>query len=327
MDAHVSGRFDILRTEVEAGLRAITPQDRSLSLYEAVTYVMESGGKRLRPLLVLTAAEAFGAERHAAMPAALAVEVFHNFTLVHDDIMDQSESRRGRQTVHVRWNVPIGILAGDFLLAMSFDLLTRLDESVMAVALARFDRMVVRLCEGQSLDTEFESRQTVSSEEYLDMVSRKTGALLEVSLALGGLVAGVSEPDLSLMEVVGRHAGCAFQIQDDLLDLTADPEDWGKPLGGDLVSGKKSYLTVKALERERRTGKSWFSARLLAGGVSSAEVPEARVRLEEMGVLQDAEEQIAKHYRSSLDALAVIERKGDFSDLNWIIERLVTRTV
>lgn len=325
MDAHFSGRFDDLRVEVEAGLRSVTPKDRSLSLYDAVAYVLEGSGKRIRPLLVLTTAQAFGAERSSAMPAALAVEVFHNFTLVHDDIMDRSESRRGQQTVHVRWNLPIGILTGDFLLAMSFELLTRLDDRVMAPALSRFDHMVIQLCEGQALDTEFESRLMVSSEEYLEMVSRKTAALLEVSLVLGGLVAGAEDADLSLLGLVGRHAGCAFQIQDDLLDLIADSENWGKPVGSDLVSGKKSFLTVKALERERESGESWFSDKMESGGIPAGQIPEARARMEGMGVIQDAETQIAKHYQSAFAALGVIEGKGDFADLNWIIERLLTR--
>lgn len=325
MDDPVAGRFEVLKSEVEAGLLAVTPQDRSTALYEAVAYVLAGGGKRLRPLLVLATAESFGAERSAAMPAALAVEVFHNFTLVHDDIMDESDSRRGRQTVHIRWNVPVGILAGDFLLAMSFDLLTRLDDRIMPRALTKFNEMVVRLCEGQSLDTEFETRPTITSEQYLDMVSKKTGALLEISFFLGGLVAGAAEADLSLLEVVGRHAGCAFQIQDDLLDLTADSAKWGKPVGGDLVSGKKSYLTVKALELETESGDKWFSTRIQAGGIHPTEVSEARQRMQNMGVLEKAETQIAKHYGSALDALAVVERTAETADLRWIVERLLTR--
>lgn len=321
-----SERLIEYRERFESCLNSILPLDRSSNLYEAVAYVLESPGKRVRPLLVLTTAEAFGADIGNAMPAALAVEVFHAFTLVHDDIMDRSDSRRGLETVHVRWNDPIGILAGDYLLAMSFDLLTQLDRLIMARAIARFHEMVARLCEGQAIDTEFESRAEVSEEEYLDMISRKTGALLEASLFLGGLTAGASDEDLSLLELVGHHAGCAFQIQDDLLDLTAESTKWGKPVGGDLLVGKKSFLTVNALQHERSGGGSWWSERMKAGGMSVDEIVEAKHRLERMGVLVEAERQIGRHYRAALDALSALERSADVTELKALIESLLVRS-
>ena len=325
MPTDISSRLDDLRKAVEQRLGSIVPEDRSSPLYDAVAYVLEGSGKRLRPLLVLATAESFGARREAAMPAALAVEVFHNFTLVHDDIMDRSASRRGKPTVHERWGESIGILAGDYLLAQSFDLLRQLEREVMGSAIERFHQMVVRLCEGQAMDTMFERLDFVSTDEYMDMVSRKTGALIEASLALGGLVAGVAEPDLSLLAIVGSHAGLAFQIQDDLLDLTSDSADWGKPVGADLMVGKKSFLTVKGLEHEQATGEVWFVNRMSAGGVAPEEIDEARQRLQEMGVLGEAELQIEKHYFAALDTLSILGREADLSDVAQVIERLLTR--
>ena len=156
---------------------------------------------------------------------------------------------------------------------------------------------------------------------------QKTGALLEASLVLGGLIARVEDPDLSLLEVVGGHVGLAFQIQDDLLDLTSISAHWGKPVGADLIVGKKSYLTVKALEHERDSGESWFVSRFRAGGVSSEDVDEARQRLANMGVLAAAERQIEKHYRASLDALGILERRANLDGVARIIEQLLTRNV
>lgn len=296
-----------------------------MPLHDAVAYVLEGKGKRIRPLLVLTTATGLGADYARALPAAVAVEVFHNFTLVHDDIMDRSDARRGRPTVHVKWDESVGILTGDFLLAMSYQLLTRLDALVLPAAIQRFHRMVVQLCEGQALDTEFETRTSVSLAEYLDMVSRKTGALIEASLVLGGLAAGAREEDLELLAAVGLHAGCAFQIQDDLLDLTATSSSWGKPLGGDLMSAKKSYLTVRALELESQSGDTWFGSRMAAGGIESTEVEEARQRLDDMGVLADARLQVDRHYAAGLDALELAGREGDLGSTRWIIEQLLTR--
>ena len=322
-----SERLDQWRSTIDEALAAIPPTKPIMPLHEAVAFVLAGSGKRIRPLLLLATANAFGANARRAMPAALAVEVFHNFTLVHDDIMDRSDSRRGRPTVHVKWDESTGILTGDFLLAASFDLLTRLDDDVMAEAIARFHQMVVLLCEGQALDTEYEKRTTVTADEYLDMVFRKTGALLEASMSLAGLVAGVSASDRELLEATGRHAGCAFQVQDDLLDLTADADSWGKPLGNDLMSAKKSYLTVRALEMEADSGDTWFTERMAAGGIAAAEVIEARDRLADMGVLEDARQQVTRHYQSALDALKLVGREGDLADTRWIIERLLTRSV
>jgi geranylgeranyl diphosphate synthase type II len=327
MTGDVWAQLDILRKHVDQELRALSPGHMDIPLYDAVAYVLEGSGKRVRALMTLATARGLGAEAGDAMPAALSVEVFHNFTLVHDDIMDRSDSRRGRPTVHVRWDESIGILAGDFLLALSFDLLNRLSEGVSQRAIGRFHEMVSRLCEGQALDTEFESRLVVTLDEYLDMISRKTGALIEMSLILGGLVARVDDSAIAHLEAVGRNAGYAFQIQDDLLDLTAETAKWGKPVGGDFMSAKKSYLTVKALEREAADGTSWLTERMLAGGLDKSEITEARKRLESMGVLEEAGHEIRRFYDEARTALQPLASEHDLRELVAIIERLLDRNV
>jgi geranylgeranyl diphosphate synthase type II len=319
---------DDLRAKVDAGLVALAPSELQIALYDAVRFVLEGTGKRIRALLVLTTGRALGATVDAAMPGALAVEVFHNFTLVHDDIMDRAESRRGRPSVHVKWDESIGILAGDYLLGLSFDLLNRLEGHTSRRAIAAFHEMVARLCEGQALDTEFESRPIVNIEEYLDMIGRKTGALIETSLVLGGLVADVDDETVRQLRAVGRNAGLAFQIQDDLLDLTAESQKWGKPVGGDLIIGKKSFLTVRALEIETNSGgEPWFSDHIASGGVPKDSIAEARNRLDTMGVLAEATNEIERHYSVARDALRPLERSNDLSEVNYILERLLARSV
>jgi geranylgeranyl diphosphate synthase type II len=322
-----AGRIEELRRMVDAGLDGLRPQSDWLDLHRAVDYVLEGSGKRVRPLLVLAANEAFGGSSQAALPAALAVEVFHNFTLVHDDIMDRSDSRRGRPSVHVKWDESVGILAGDFLLGLSYDLLTRLEAGLIAPAIHRFHDMVVKLCEGQALDTAFERRETVDLDAYMQMVSLKTAALIEVSLAFGGMTAHARVQDVKSLELIGRHAGCAFQIQDDLLDLMAESQEWGKPVGGDLMVGKKSFLTVRAMECERSESDCWFAERMRAGGIQKNEVDEARSRLSKMGILEDADRAIKAHYDEALGLLDELGKRADISYLLQIIEGLLKRNV
>ena len=295
------------------------------SLYGPVSAVLRSKGKRLRPLLMLLTAEGFGVSSSAALPGAAAVEVFHNFTLVHDDIMDQSATRRGRPTVHTTWGMPAGILAGDFLLGMAYDLLSRLPEGVVAQALACFSEMVVRLCEGQALDAEFETSNVVSVDEYADMISRKTGTLLVASLRLGGIVGSASPAQSELLAGVGHHLGLAFQIQDDLLDLTADPEGWGKPIGTDLLTGKRTFLLLKAVALEDESDAAWFRPLMERGRVEESRITEVRSRMEELGVLKSAENVILEQYGKALEALESLERGVSLTGLRRIIERMQMR--
>jgi geranylgeranyl diphosphate synthase type II len=295
--AEAADHVRFLTETVDHALATLYLPDEPASLYEPVRYVLNGGGKRLRPALLLLAAETFGVPAERAMPAALAVEVFHNFTLVHDDIMDHAEERRGRPTVHLVWDESTAILAGDLLMGMSYDLLAQTSTDRLADLVRVFHRMVVRLCEGQALDEQFEREDDVTVERYLDMIDRKTGALLEATLVIGGLIGGVGEDARLRLAEAGRAFGRAFQIQDDLLDLVADDDGWGKTIGGDLMEGKKTFLLLRALERAAGgDDHPWFRRIVTDGGLDASEIDEARRRMERLGVLDEARSEVLHHY-------------------------------
>ena len=319
--------------DVERGLADLDLPAEPASLYDPVRYALASGGKRVRPVALLLAAEAFGgdAARARALPAALAAEVFHNFTLVHDDIMDRAATRRGRPTVHAAFGEAEAVLAGDLMHGMSARLVheTRTDRgagSRGSEARALFDRMVVRLCEGQALDLAFETRADVSVDDYLTMIDGKTGALLELALELGALVGGADEAACAAMRRAGHALGRAFQIQDDLLDLTADHADWGKTIGGDLVAGKRTFLLLHALERTAGMPDHAFWTRALAG-LDPADVPRARAEMERAGVLAHASEAVERCVADGLAALGVLPAGPAADALRALALALAGRTV
>ena len=296
-----------IAAEVSDALQALDLPAEPAGLYDPVRYVLAGGGKRVRPALVLLAAQAFGGAeaRRRAMPAALGVEVFHNFTLVHDDIMDRAATRRGRPTVHLKWDEPTAILAGDLMMGLACDLIARTGGAALAPLMRSHYQMVARLCEGQTLDMAFETRQDVTVEEYVGMIDRKTGALLEHALELGARIGGADGPAVQALRQSGRALGRAFQIQDDLLDVTADADGWGKPVGGDLVEGKRTWLVLTALERAAAADRGWL-AEVLGEGLAPDRVDHVRQRLDGLGVLRDAADAVASYTdagRAGLDAL------------------------
>jgi len=317
--------IDALRARVEAALATLVPPQDPAGLYEPVRYVLAGGGKRVRPLLALLAAEAFGVEAPRALPVALAVEVFHNFTLVHDDIMDHAPERRGRPTVHVRWDADTAILCGDYLLALSYDLLARAEAGALPRLLRVFSEMVARLCEGQTLDKSFESRPDVSVADYLHMIDCKTGALLQTALVLGGLVGEAEERHLATFREIGHRIGRAFQIQDDLLDLVADDTRWGKSIGGDLTAGKKTFLLLASLERVPPDEREWFAQIVHGGGLPAHEVAHARTRMERLGVLDEAREAVLHHTARATAGLASLPQSPAVDAIRWLIQRMQAR--
>jgi geranylgeranyl diphosphate synthase, type II len=314
-----------LRQMVEDALPGTLTNTSPKELYDPVRYVLASEGKRLRPILVLLAANLRGGRVEHALPAALATEVFHVFTLVHDDIMDRSATRRGRETVHVKWDESTAILAGDYLLGLSFDLLTQTAHTDLRQLLEVFHRTVRLLCEGQALDKAFEARTDVSLDEYMAMIDRKTAALLSCGLEMGGVIAGVDPDGRRALREAGHHLGCAFQVHDDLLDLVAHDESWGKPVGGDLIEAKKAYLLLTALSMARGEEHAFFE-RIARNGASAEDVQHARVIMERLGVLERARQTVAYHTGKSLECLRVFPESPGREGLEWIIERMRSRS-
>ncbi len=314
-----------LTEKLGAALRTLDVPAEPAELYDPVRYVLDGGGKRLRPVLVLLAAEAAGGSTERAMPAALAVEVFHNFTLVHDDIMDHAAERRGRPSVHVVWNESAAILAGDLMMGMSYELLASTPAADVGALVKRFYRMVVAVCEGQALDEAFEQRASVSLDEYLGMIYRKTGALIECALDLGARVAGADTDVQAALSVAGRELGLAFQIQDDLLDLIAEDATWGKTIGGDLIEAKKTYLLVRAIEKAEGGDRAWFEAIVENGGLAPHLVDEARERMRRLGVMDDAEAAVRRHSERGIASLRSLPDSFSRDTLIWLTDRLASR--
>lgn len=324
-DKHFEAYIREYRTLVDHTLHGLVPSTEPRELYEPVRYALAGEGKRFRPILLFLSSAIFGVPAEQALPAAVAIEVFHTFTLVHDDIMDHASSRRGRPTVHVTWDESTAILCGDFLMAKSYELLARSRTEKLDVVLARFHDMVSKLCEGQALDKAFEERDHVSVREYIHMIDRKTGALLQVSLELGGLLGNATTEQIEKLREVGLQAGRAFQIQDDLLDLVAESERWGKTIGGDLIEGKKTFLLLRALERATGEDLRWFSRITFNRGLPVEEVSEARVRMERLGVIEEARNAVRNHTAAAVEVLDQLPQVEATFALRWLFESMGRR--
>ncbi len=225
------------------------------NLYEPVDYILQLGGKRIRPILTLIAADIFSGNIQKALPAALAVEVFHNFTLVHDDIMDDAPLRRGKQTVHEKWDINTGILSGDAMLILAYQYFENYEPTIFRRLAQLFSKTALEVCDGQQLDVDFETRNDVTIEEYIKMITLKTSVLVGAALKMGAIVAEADEEQAQYLYDYGMNLGIAFQLQDDYLDTFGDPETFGKQVGGDIIENKKTYLYLKSLEVANDTDK------------------------------------------------------------------------
>ncbi len=233
---------------VDEALKKNTSKKDPKELYEPIAYTLNLGGKRIRPALLLLANNLFGGKDEVALSAALAIEVFHNFTLVHDDIMDEAPLRRGSQSVYKKWSTNVAILSGDVMLIQSIQLLSKGNTTSLSEVLDVFNTTAVQVCEGQQFDMNFESSTTVSIDDYLKMIELKTAVLLGCSLKIGALLGKANQTNANHIYEFGKNLGIAFQLMDDVLDLYGDPKKVGKRVGGDVISNKKTYLLLKAQE-------------------------------------------------------------------------------
>lgn len=240
--------IDYYRAEFISYLEEKTKTREPINLYQPMSYILGLGGKRLRPVLTLMTTEIFGKDYTDAMDAALAIEIFHNFSLVHDDIMDDAPLRRGKQTVHEKWDLNTGILSGDAMLIRAYQLFENYDQVTFKELAKLFSKTALEVCEGQQYDIDFETRDDVTIPEYLKMIEYKTAVLLAAAMKMGGIIAHASSNDQDHIYDFGKNLGLAFQLQDDYLDAFGDPKTFGKQVGGDIIENKKTILYLSALD-------------------------------------------------------------------------------
>jgi geranylgeranyl diphosphate synthase type II len=247
MTDKIISKVENFRAEIDRCLSHLDIPNYPDSLYEPMQYTLNARGKRIRPIFLLLVGEGLGAKHDLLIPAALAIEILHTFTLVHDDIMDNDIYRRGMLTVHKKWDTSTAILTGDSLMSLSFEIIMQTDSPNIAQIGSEFSRAMLEICEGQALDMKFEKNNNVSKEQYLDMVGRKTGKLLGLSCQLGAMIADANPDVVNEIFLFGKELGQAFQIQDDLLEIISNQKKMGKSLGSDIKSGKKTYPMIEAI--------------------------------------------------------------------------------
>ncbi len=282
--------------------------DHPAELYEPIRYIMTLSGKRLRPLMTLMAAALYTDDWRKALKPAQAVEVFHNFTLMHDDIMDCAPLRRGQPTVHEKWNANTAILSGDVMLVRAYDLLLDVESEHIRRVIKRFSTTAAEVCEGQQLDMNFETRWDVTEAEYLNMIRLKTSVLLGFALEMGGIIAGADEVATKLLYEAGVSMGIGFQLKDDLLDVYGDPAKFGKQVGGDIIANKKTFLLIEALERADGAAKDELDRWLVAGEFDKEEKVQAVTRIyETLGIRSITQEKISEYFRKGFECLERVE--------------------
>lgn len=274
-------------------------------LYEPLAYTMSLGGKRVRPLLTLMAYNLYKEDVETAINPALGIELFHNFTLLHDDVMDRSFMRRGKPCVHVKWDENTAILSGDAMQVVAYQYVAQAPAAVLPACLDLFSRTALEVCEGQSYDMLFESKQQVDEEEYLEMIRLKTAVLLACSLKMGAILAGASAEDAQKLYDFGIHIGIAFQIKDDLLDVWGDPAVFGKAIGGDIMCNKKTFLLIHALKHANKEQHASLLHYITSDDIDRAEKVQAVTRLyEAVGVKEECEAKMLHHQELAMEALA-----------------------
>ncbi|WP_340154137.1 polyprenyl synthetase family protein [uncultured Winogradskyella sp.] len=310
-------------------LEGFTVHKEPKNLYNPINYILELGGKRLRPVLTLMTAEVFGVNAQTAMDAALSIEVFHNFSLVHDDIMDDAPLRRGEETVHEKWNLNTGILSGDAMLIMAYQLFENYEAETFQALAKLFSKTALEVCEGQQYDIDFETRDDVTIIEYLKMIEYKTAVLVGAAMKMGAIVAKASNEDQNSIYEFGRLLGIAFQLQDDYLDAFGNPETFGKQVGGDIIENKKTYLYLKTLElgsdEAQNNLKEFMSNSELSNGNKVEKVKELFTNSGAAKATQEAVKNYTNKAFKVLEGLNIPEDKKQL--LRVFGEQLMTRRV
>ncbi len=318
--------FNELSERINNDLAGAVKEDFPPNLYDPVRYVLESRGKRFRPVVLLMACEAVGGSIEHAYHASLAIEILHNFTLVHDDIMDNDELRRGQLTVHKKWNNNIAILAGDGLIALAYRFLLETESDRIKKVIQIFSEAIINVCEGQSIDKDFELESNVSMDAYIDMITRKTAVLISISAELGGLLGNGTNREVELLKKFGYELGIAFQIQDDLLDIISDEVTIGKDLGSDITEGKKTYPLIVFSECASLEDAGFLRETLSNGNPDAAAIEKIKTLLYHYNIVEKTHQEVNKHIDAACAFLK--EAPGSFKvgHLFFIAEMIRNRT-
>ena len=295
-------------------------------LYEPIEYTLAAGGKRVRPQLAMIASQLFGGKDEEVLPAALALEVFHNFTLLHDDVMDKADVRRGRPTVHIKWNENTAILSGDQMLIEAYKLLSGVPANKLPKVLQLFNKMATEICEGQQYDVDFESQEHVTIDEYLKMIRLKTAVLLATALKMGSYIAGANTEQQDMLYEFGINIGLAFQIQDDILDVWGNPETFGKAVGGDISCNKKTFVALTAMQladaATRQELKQWFAQTPID---NTEKITAVKTLYEQVNTRAKCEEAVERYTTQALYLLNQLPQNQATEQLRKLADKLNTR--
>ncbi|MBR6829041.1 MAG: polyprenyl synthetase family protein [Paludibacteraceae bacterium] len=318
--------------DINKAIEALDWNKEPRGLYEPIEYTLASGGKRIRPTLALVAADAIvngglinGDAIDQTMPAALALEVFHNFTLLHDDVMDKAPVRRGRETVHVKWNDNTAILSGDQMLIEAYKLLSGVPADKLPQVLKWFNEMATAICEGQQMDVDFEHASQVSIDDYMLMIEKKTSVLLANAMRIGGYIAGATPAQQEALYQYGLHIGLAFQIQDDILDVYGDPKTFGKAIGGDICANKKTILLLTAMEMADAESKAELLQWLMATDRNEEKIAGVTAIYTRLGVREACESIMEEHTAEALAQLDKLPQNSATENLRVLAEQLANR--
>ena len=298
--------FEYILQTIESAVSRLRFDDSPQSLFDPIVYTLSGGGKRLRPAFVLMACNLYRDEVQIAMNSALGIEMFHNFTLLHDDLMDEAKKRRNRPTVHVKWDRNTAVLSGDAMLIAAYRLIGQTPTAFLKPVLDLFTQTALEICEGQQFDMEFEGRTDVTEEEYMEMIRLKTAVLLACSLKTGALIGNASEQDVEVLYRFGTHIGLAFQLQDDLLDVYGDTQAFGKDIGGDIMCDKKTYLSIQmhrlANDKQKRQIERYRKA-YTSNYTQSEKIAAITALYDELGIKELAQSKMKQHYKLALEEL------------------------
>lgn len=308
---------------IENKLKKIISQDGSI--YGAAGYILNAGGKRIRPLITLLACESVGGNFKLALDAAVAIEILHTFTLVHDDIMDNSDTRRGLPTIHKKWDMETAILSGDLLAGLAFKSLIKTNTTKLSEVALVFAQAFIDVCEGQDLDIAYGKKNSVSVEEYYTMIGKKTAAMISAAAEIGGIIGGGTVKEITALRNYGTHIGIAFQIKDDLLDMLGDVHSIGKQAGKDIIEGKKTFLLLTALEKAKGTDLKVLEKISRRRKINQSDIKSVRRVYEKLGIFNSAEKEINSHIRKAKCELRKIPESDALDMLLKVADKILKR--